>query len=116
MKSKTGPAYGMPEEAARAATVAAIEWVKSYWPGLLGRLMKSEDERVLLDLGRLMLAYAYGKPREMIEHSGEVVHSYVVEAPSKSVTVGEWEKTPAVKAVREEMLQAYVPPANENEH
>ncbi len=83
------------DETARAAQKAAIEWVKKFWPAVLRKLEGSEDERILLDLGKLMLAYAYGKPREMVEHTGDVTHTYVVEAPPGMET-GEWQKAYAV--------------------
>lgn len=94
-KAKTGR---VGSGAARSATVAAIQWVKKYWPAVLKRLRESDDERILLELGKLMLAYAYGKPREMVEHTGEVVHSYVVEAPPRATSPEEWQKTVVLPA------------------
>jgi len=91
------------DETMRAAQTAAIEWVKRFWPGVLKKLELSKDDRILLDLGKLMLSYAYGRPREMVEHTGDVVHTYVIESPALAVSVEAWQ-------------QAVVPPKNDNLH
>ncbi len=83
------------DETARAACKAAIEALTVDGPKMYAFLRDCGDPRIVMMLYTLLLAYSYGKPREMVEHTGDVTHTYVVEAPPGMET-GEWQKAYAV--------------------
>jgi hypothetical protein len=72
--------FGDIEELAREHAPAAID-------ALLRALVDSKDS---VAAAALLLAYAFGRPKQLVEHSGELRQSYVVCAPSPVESAEEW--------------------------
>ena len=89
-KGQSGNPGGRPKEddevkrLARAQTVEAIKRL-TYW-------LKSDNAKASVAAATALLDRGYGKPRQEIEHSGEIATSYVVAAPSVAATPEQWQE------------------------
>jgi hypothetical protein len=66
------------------------ELARQHTPAAIAALVEALNGKDRVPAAALLLAYAYGKPRQPIEHSGEMTHRYVVRMPSPVESAAEW--------------------------
>jgi hypothetical protein len=74
------------------------ELARQHTPAAIAALVRALNDKDSVQAAALLLAYGYGKPRQHIEHSGEMTHRYVVRAPSPAASAEEWLARHAPKA------------------
>jgi hypothetical protein len=84
-KGQSGNPGGRPKKLAEIEELA-----RQHTPAAIAALVKALDGKDRVAAAALLLAYAYGKPRQSIEHSGEMTHRYGVRAPSPVESAAEW--------------------------
>jgi hypothetical protein len=67
------------------------ELARQHTPAAIAALVEALNGKDRVPAAALLLAYAYGKPRQSIEHSGEMTtHRYVICAPPPVESAEEW--------------------------
>jgi hypothetical protein len=82
----------------KARKTAEIEALaQEHAPAAIAALVEALNGKDRVQAAALLLAYAFGKPRQHLEHSGEMAQRYVVYAPPPVESAEEWIKTYAPK-------------------
>jgi hypothetical protein len=84
-KGQSGNPGGKPRKTAAIEALAQQHADKA-----IAALVEALDGKDRVQAAGLLLAYAYGKPRQQIEHSGEMARRYVVRTPSPVESAEEW--------------------------
>jgi hypothetical protein len=66
------------------------ELARQHTPAAIAALVEALNGKDRVPAAALLLAYAYGKPRQPVEQSGEMTHRYVIRAPSPVESAEEW--------------------------
>jgi hypothetical protein len=74
------------------------ELARQHTPAAIAALVTALDGKDRVAAANVLLAYGWGKPRQPLEHSGEVAHKYVVRMPTPSASAEEWLARHAPKA------------------
>jgi hypothetical protein len=78
------------------------ELARQHTPAAIAALVEALNGKDRVAAANVLLAYGWGKPRQPLEHSGEMMHRYVVRIPSPAESVEEWLARHAPKTVVED--------------
>jgi hypothetical protein len=85
VKGQSGNPSGRPKKDREIEELA-----RQHTPAAIAALVEALSGKDRVAAASVLLAYGYGKPRQPVEHSGEMTHRYVVRAPSPVESAEEW--------------------------
>jgi hypothetical protein len=66
------------------------ELARQHTPEAIAALVEALKGRDRVQAANVLLSYGWGRPRQPVEHSGEMTHRYVVRAPTPVESVADW--------------------------
>src|SRR5688572_3142156 len=66
------------------------ELARQHTPAAIAALAEALNGKDRVAAANVLLAYGWGKPRQPIEHGGEMTHRYVVRMPTPVESAAEW--------------------------
>jgi hypothetical protein len=89
VKGQSGSPSGRPKKDREIEELA-----RQHAPAAIAALAEALNGKDRVAAASVLLAYGFGKPRQPVEHGGELTHRYVVRMPTPVESVEECDLTP----------------------